>query len=430
MPVTSTVPPHRGVPRILAGAPARDRRAIARPGSVARWFEPFHIRQPQVARGELAAQVAAGADLIVAPAWLTHHRALEPLGESRRARAWTSAAVQVAREAVDQGLERRAEAIAAAAADTDPSQPAADPMPTPAGPVLVLGPLPDVAARPEGAHGRLLPVDAAASRDLHDQAGLLADAEVDGVLIEPRRTTDELRDAVGTVVDTGRPAWVLLGQVMTDVMPLPELLDALAEAGAERVLLPDPDPETFAMAITGPHRSIGAWWSDPTRVPEATVLDALVDAGADVLALATDATVEGLGPLVAARDRAWAARLATEAADADDLRTWLREAARRAPGGRALWVGPRPGWLPDGFAWTIGTADTLAAAPESEFRLVATDQATDPRSLARAVAHGGIVAFVGVPDMLGQLSGTDLEPQVVEERRGDGIRIIARRAPG
>lgn len=408
------------VPRILAGAPAHDRRAIARPGSVARWFEPFHIRQPQVARGELASQIAAGADIIVAPAWLTHHRALEPLGESRRARAWTSAAIRLAREAVDLGLERRAEAAAA----VEP------PLPVRHAPVLVLAPLPDVAARPEGAHGRLLPVDAAASRDLHDQAGLLADAEVDGILIEPRSTADELRVAVGIVAETGRPAWIQLGQLPTDALRLTELLPELVAAGADHVLLPGPGPDAFAMATTDTDVPAGAWWPDQTRLPDADLLDGLVDTGADVLALIGDATETSLRPLVEARDRASATRLADEAANADDLRAWLREAARRAPGGRALWVGDRPGWLPDGFAWTISDRETLLHAPGAEFRLVVSDGALDPRTVARLVADGGIAAFAGDPDVLDRLHGTDLEPQVVDERPDGTLRVIARRTPG
>src|SRR5690606_33957881 len=94
------------MPRILAGAPAPDRRSFPRPGSVARWFEPFHVRQPDVARGEIASQVATGADVVLAPTWLTHRRALEAVGESRRAQAWTTAAVRLAREAVETGMER------------------------------------------------------------------------------------------------------------------------------------------------------------------------------------------------------------------------------------------------------------------------------------------------------------------------------------
>ncbi len=55
------------------------------------------------ARERIAAQVAAGADVVVAPTWLTHRRALLPLGETRRAAAWTADAVRVAREAVEIG---------------------------------------------------------------------------------------------------------------------------------------------------------------------------------------------------------------------------------------------------------------------------------------------------------------------------------------
>ena len=176
-------------PRILAGAPALDRRAFPRPGSVARWFEPFHVRQPQVARGEIAAQVAAGADVVMAPAWLTHRRALEGVGESRRARAWTDDAVRLAREAVEAGMERRG-------GET--------------GPILVAGPLPDVAAGPEHATGRLSSASAAEDRDTHDQAGILADAGVDVLLIEPRTSFEAALQATRISAPAGRPVWATL----------------------------------------------------------------------------------------------------------------------------------------------------------------------------------------------------------------------------
>jgi S-methylmethionine-dependent homocysteine/selenocysteine methylase len=206
-------------PLVVAGAPALDRRAFPRPGAVARWFEPFHVRQPQVARAEIAGQVAAGADIVVAPAWLTHRRALEAVGESRRAQAWTAAAVRLAREAVEEGLERR------------PDGAAGDP-------VLVAGPLPDIAARPERATGRLLPAAASEERDAHDQAGILADAAVDLLLLEPCASHDATLRSTRVAAETGVPAWVTVPVTEAPgAPPLGERVAMVVASGAAAVLV-------------------------------------------------------------------------------------------------------------------------------------------------------------------------------------------------
>ena len=117
----------------------------------------MHVREPARVRDEMAAQVAAGADILVAPTWLTHRRALVAVGETRRARAWTDLAVSVARQAADIGRERL---------DVDR-------------PVQILGVLPDPDTIDEEATGRQLRPDAAAERDERAQVGLLAEAGVD-----------------------------------------------------------------------------------------------------------------------------------------------------------------------------------------------------------------------------------------------------------
>ena len=70
------------------------------------------MRDEGGARERLASQIVVGADVVVAPTWLTHRRALLSMGETRRAVEWTAAAVRVARDAVEVGLERRAELLA------------------------------------------------------------------------------------------------------------------------------------------------------------------------------------------------------------------------------------------------------------------------------------------------------------------------------
>ena len=114
-------------------------RAVKRAATSDRWFEPLHVQDPVAARDRIAAQIAAGADVVLAPTWRTHRRALMEVGESRRAPAWTLAAVDVAREGVDAGLERRAQ---------DGSPDAPDREGTDAPPPAIDRPAPLVAAMP------------------------------------------------------------------------------------------------------------------------------------------------------------------------------------------------------------------------------------------------------------------------------------------
>ncbi len=132
----------------------------------------MHVREPGRVRDEMAEQVLAGADILVAPTWLTHRRALVAVAETRRARAWTELAVSLARQAAEVGRERL---------DVDR-------------PVQVVGVLPDPDAIDEEATGRQLRPDAAAERDERAQIGLLAEAVVDA---HPDRATSVARPHPG-----------------------------------------------------------------------------------------------------------------------------------------------------------------------------------------------------------------------------------------
>lgn len=406
--------------RILAGAPAPDRRAFPHPGSVPRWFEPFHVRQPQVARGEITAQVVGGADIVVAPAWLTHRRALEAVGESRRAREWTMAAVRVTREGVEAGLERRGGGHGA---------------------VLVAGPLPDVAAGPEHATGRRLPVPASAERDTHDQAGILADAGVDLVLLEVRSSFEAARLATETTVDTGRPTWTTIPIADAEgAPPLVERIAVLAASGAAAVLLelaattdPTRVTELLADAAGTATLPVGLVTGSSARLGSDEQLDAWVEAGAAVLGIAAGADPDTLGPLVAARDRLLGGlRERAEAAHAS-LAAWVREAARRAPGGRALWLGAQEVELPGGFDWTVvGTPDeSLRPLPDGAFRFVVCLTDTDPVLLARSIEDGGILALQattgGGVDPIEHARSVQLRVQDVGTAPDGGVRLICRR---
>ncbi len=406
-------------PSILAGAPGPDRRAFPHPGSVPRWFEPFHVRQPQVARGEITAQVVAGADIVVAPAWLTHRRALESVGESRRAREWTMAAVRVTREGVEAGLERRGGP----------------------GAVLVAGPLPDVAAGPEHTTGRRLPVPASAERDTHDQAGILADAGVDLVVLEGRSSFEAARLATETTVDTGRPTWTTLPIEDTHgAPPLVERIAMLVASGAAGLLLElagTTDParvtEVLAAAAGTTTVPVGLVTGPSPRLGTDDQLEAWLEAGAGVLGIAAGADPDTLAPLVAARDGLLNALRERQEADRDSLTTWVRDAAGRAPGGRALWLGVRGTDLPSGFAWTVleHPVDALAALPEGAFRLVISLAPVPPEALARSVEDGGIVALQAHAgqddDPVERIRNAQLRVQDIATDPDGGVRLICRR---
>lgn len=419
------------VPRILAGAPALDRRAFPRPGSVPRWFEPFHVRQPQVARGEVAAQVAAGADVVVAPAWLTHRRALEAVGESRRAQAWTVAAVRLAREAIEVGLERR-EGPLGGPSPGDLLGPAD-------APTLVAGPLPDVSARSEQATGRRLPAAASEERDTHDQAGILADAAVDLLLLEPRVSHEACLRSTRTAAETGLPVWVVIpASDAPDAPPIAERVEAIVASGASGVLVdvgpsgaPGLAAETLGRLVEDASAALGAV-SDGPPLAAAADLDAWLRAGVSALGIASGADPEAIAPLVSARERLLGEARQRLDADRDSLAAWVGDAAARAPGGRALWLGATEAPLPSGFDWTVLDPDdaTLGALPAEAFRLVVALTDADPRALGRLVERGGIVALrTGRTDgieALELLAAAGLTPQDVERTTG-GARLIARR---
>jgi hypothetical protein len=329
----------------------------------------MHVRDSARVRDELAAQVAAGADILVAPTWLTHRRALVAVGETRRARAWTDLAVRLARQSSEVGRERL---------EVDRV-------------VRVLGVLPDPAAIDEEASGQQLRPDAAAERDERAQIGLLAEASVDGILIEPRPSLERTRVALRAVVEHEVEAWVAVPGERPDGLTLTAWSEAMAADGAALVLLPslsEPDTEgeqgAFPFGVLAP---------DPLRVPDPRgAAAAWLEAGASVIGIAAEANPETLRPLVEARDAAIAAHRETSQETQATIDAWVRDAARRATGGRALWVGDQPVSLPDGFAWTIVSYAEIGTLPPDTWRLLVSDGPLDPRDAGRLVERGGIIA--------------------------------------
>jgi hypothetical protein len=370
-------------PRVLAGAPATDRRTFARRDTAERWFEPDHVRDPARVRNEMAAQVVAGADVLLAPTFLTHRRALLEVGESRRAREWTVVAVQVAREAVELGLERRdgaSERLEVVRSD-----------------VLVLGVLPDLDAEPEPGTGRLAPREAATERDEADQAGILADAAVDAILVEPRASSARLGASAAKAADTGLDVWVDVRASTAE--PLEAWLESVLPVGPAALLLVPGELAGSATLVDRVRQEveipdIGVV---APRDVDASLAREWLEAGADLIGRGDAATPEAIRPLVEARQEHTLElrRVATEAQERWDR--WVGEAARRAPGGSALWLGESPARLPDGFAWTVARGEAVSSAPDEAFRLIVSTDPLEPTAAARLLERGGIVAAVHSP---------------------------------
>jgi len=359
---------------LLAGSAGPERIPIRRDRDDADWFKPSHVRDEQAARDRIAAQVAAGADIVMAPTWLTHRRALLPLGETRQARAWTAAAVRVARDGVEVGLERREEALAEA-----PEDDVRRGRPTP----LIAASLPALDQDPEPGIGQLLPREAATERDYRDQAGLLADAEPDLLLVEGQATEAEVRIAIDEATDTGLPTWASLGEAVVATTDLEEWFDHSHDAGVQRLVLPP--PATAAWAAAEGDLPWGGVVLAASEVAE------WLDAGASVIARPDGASPQALLSLRETIDEFERAEL--EAARAAEARWWdlLSQAAAIAPGGAALWLGSPPATpLPEGFEWIEVDADEMRRLPLEHYRLIACR--TDlPLDLAPLLECGGVL---------------------------------------
>lgn len=380
---------------LLAGSVGPERIPARPDPDHADWYLPLHLRDEEAARERIAGQVAAGADVVLAPTWLTHRRALLPLGETRRAAAWTAAAVRVARQAVEIGLERREDALADAPADDIRRR---RPLP------LVGASLPALDDEAETTTGRLLPREAATERDYRDQAGILADAEPDLILAEGQRAEPEARAAITQASDTGLPAWAALSAGCLMATELSDWIDWTAALGLRRLLLPGPLSERAA-ASDGPLP-----WG--TLAPSKDPLVDWLGAGAGAVAWLDGANPAVVEPLRSAIDDHERVAIEAERAAA---RRWLEHvaaAAAMAHGGAAVWIGEAPApALPAGFEWTVVGPEDARRLPEGHYRLavLATDASIEPGRILMpggiaAVADTGVVArapelrLVGVDD--------------------------------
>jgi hypothetical protein len=412
-----------------------------------RWFEPLHVRDSRGSRERMASQVAAGADVIVAPTWQTHRRALVPVGETRQARAWTGAAVRVAREAVELGLEQRAEVDGSAEAGEEPGAraergvvperdaralaaelrtqepasvvPTAPALPRPA--PLVAASLPALDALPEPGLGRLLPRSAASERDYREQAGLLADQEPDLLLVEGQATTTELRVAVEAAVGTGLPAWVAVALPGLGGEHADRVMDALGGIEVAAILFPG-RPGAGLLDIAMPWGGL---------VGDGPGAEGWLEAGAALLGLLDGATPEALAVVRAIIDRRERAALDAAQRLEDAWRSHVRRAAAMAEGGAALWLhgtseaAPPRDRLPPGFEWLVVSEEAARQVPDGRFQLV-VDRGGDPAAVerdARWLAEGGILATAWTP---GGSAGGELRVLRIDDQAGLRLALLRR----
>jgi hypothetical protein len=361
---------------LLAGSWGPERMPARPDRDNADWYLPLHVRDERGARERIAAQVVAGADVVVAPTWLTHRRALLPLGETRRATAWTTAAVRVAREAIELGLERREELFAEA---TEDDVRRGRPRP------FLAASLPALDEESEPGTGRLLPHDAATERDYRDQAGVLSDAEPDLLLVEGQSSEAEARTAIAEATDTGLPVWAALTRDAIATSGVEAWLEWSRHAGLAHILLPGPVTDA-AIAADG-DLPWGGTVGEVAETPD------WLAAGATVIARTDGAAVATLEPLRNAIDDHEREAIAT--AHARDRR-WAEHvtaAATAAPGGAAVWLGQAPtAPLPDGFEWLVVKTAEARRLPSDHYRLVIVDgdAVPDPGCL---VQRGGVLVL-------------------------------------
>jgi hypothetical protein len=367
--------------RLLAGSYGPERVPPRPDPDDGGWYLPLHVRDAAAARERIAAQVAAGADVIVAPTWLTHRRALLPVGETRRAGDWTAAAVHLAREAVELGLERRTTALAEV-----PDDDVRHGRPLP----LVAASLPGLEAEPEADSGRLLPPEAATERDYHAQAGVLAEAEPDVILVEGQRSEMSARTAMTEAIQTGLPVWAALTGSALATSGTEGWLAWAGAAGIARLLLPGPAAGR-GPAAEGP-LPWGALVEEPEEVGDWLAL------GAGAIARLDGCTIPRLEQLRAAidddeRPAIEAARVATER-----WRATVQAAAAMASGGAAVWLGAAPAWsLPDGFDWLVVSETEGPRLPVDRFRLAVAASAGGARLLSATLERGGVLLSPAVP---------------------------------
>ncbi|MEO7117745.1 MAG: homocysteine S-methyltransferase family protein [Candidatus Limnocylindrales bacterium] len=378
---------------MVAGTSAGEREPSRRPGPEVDWHLPAHVRDAAGVRTRVVAQIAAGADIVVAQTYLTHRRALARVGEARRSNEITRAAVTVARSAVEEGVARR-EAEAPHA-------------------VLVAGVI--SALGDDQGTGRLGTVDGALARDLAEHAGTLAESGVDLVIVEWSSEVAVVA-ALTAVAVAGLPAWVETP---------PESLMPILEREPRLVLLGAVPAETKLEVPFG--WSVAAASDVTAPVTDVTAsVTAWLEAGATAIHLGDGATPERLTAIRTAIDTFLEARDADSRAAGAHWDAWIGRAADLAPGGEALWVGNAPPTLATGWQWQVVPPSEGPRLPHGRYRFVVLDPSV---SMSMSVA-ADLLDFDGV---LVGLAVDVLPPALRLIDRGlvgDSIMMICRREGG
>jgi len=327
----------------------------------------------------MIAQVAAGADVLLAHTFLTHRRALARVGEARRARELTLSAVVLARQAAEQGRDGIRQETAWSNV-----------------PVLVAGALPLLGE--DTGSGRLGPVEASITRDLHDHAGLLADAGVDIILVEGPRSPAETAVAVSAGRSVGIETWAVVDR--------DALVTGLDELGGPEVFIVAStasvaDADRLDAAESQWDRAHGAMIDAFLSATDpALALRAVLDSGAVVLGIADGATPERVAIVRAAIEAHGLERAAADLARGAEWLAWVGQGAARAPTGPALWLSTStPRDLPAGWEWTVLEPERVRQIPDERYRLIASDGTeVDATHIDRGLERGGVAVFATPED--------------------------------
>ncbi len=322
----------------------------------------------------MAAQVVAGADVLLAHTFLTHRRALARVGEARRARELTEAAVMVSREAADQGRERR-----------DPKRPWSG------DPVWLAGVLPVLGDDPGS--GRLGPADASVARDLYDHAGFLADAGVDLIVVEGPRSPAETVSGVTAGRSMGIETWAIVDShgISTDPDDLGTPDAILLSARVDTADPPTVAIESFRRRVPGLTGAVLAAEGDPSSLRQTA--DGWLAAGATLLGIGEGATPGRLAIVRAAIDDHELARGAERETEALSWLEWVARGAAMAPSGSAAWLAERPPpMLTPGWHWTVALPGEIRLMPAERYRLVVSGSFEPAlKELALRLEIGGVL---------------------------------------
>jgi S-methylmethionine-dependent homocysteine/selenocysteine methylase len=374
------------------------------------WSAPAIVRSPDVLAAIHADQVGAGADIITANTFRTQRRVLSRIGEARRAREWTIAAVRIARDAVEQAADERGNERPGAA------------------PVRVAGsiaPLDDV-DRPE-----LAPDEATARVEHNEHVGHLAEARVDLLLVEAMTTIAESRAATSAALGSGLETWSAVtldrsGGSLLSGEPLDAWVEAIAPLRPAAILVsgwpdvlapaltriamlaPDIGARPGAYATLGSDTALASGGSGTDNDPAvyAETAKGLVAAGARIVGGGRGTTPAHTRALRAVLDEHLAAERLTAAQGDAAWRELVGRAGAMAGGGRALIVSGGDGAPREDLNEFLGRYELDRAAaggvnllPEGAFRLalVDTSAATAARSgllrrVSTALEPGGWLA--------------------------------------